>query len=228
MKDDLSQPWLNKHVCPTEVAPSTGSQIYRAVGKRVLDIVLAVFLLVLCFPVFLLISVLVWLDGGPPVFSHERVGRGGRAFKCLKFRTMQVGSERLLRQHLQENAKARQEWDAQQKLTDDPRITRVGRFLRRTSLDELPQIVNVLRGEMSLVGPRPVTVDELDRYAGHLPKYLALRPGVTGLWQVHGRGRVSYAERVKMDARYFADLSFGGDLLLLFKTSLVVVRWQGQ
>ena len=228
MKEDSRQPWLNECARLSDGLPSNGSQIYRSVGKRVFDIVFAVALLVLCFPVFILLSILVWLDGGPPVFSHERVGRGGREFNCLKFRTMCVDAEQVLRRHLRENAQARREWEAHHKLSDDPRITRLGRFLRRTSLDELPQLVNVLRGEMSLVGPRPVTVEELRRYKANLPKYLALRPGVTGLWQVHGRGRVSYAERVEMDARYFTSLSFGGDLSLLLKTSLVVVRRQGR
>lgn len=228
MKEDLRLLRLNEYARLADEPLSIRSKFYRSVGKRVFDIVLAVVLLVLCFPVFILLATLVWLDGGPPVFSHERVGRGGRDFNCLKFRTMRVDSERLLRSHLRQNTQARQEWEAHQKLTEDPRVTRLGRFLRRTSLDELPQLVNVLRGEMSIVGPRPVTVDELERYSVNLPKYLALRPGVTGLWQVHGRGRVSYEERVKMDAQYFASLTFGGDLALILKTSAVVLRRQGQ
>ncbi|WP_164658450.1 sugar transferase [Tropicibacter sp. Alg240-R139] len=228
MKEDLGQLRLNECARLSDGISSNGRQLYRSVGKRVLDIVLAVVLLVLCFPIFVLLAILVWLDGGPPVFSHERVGRGGRDFRCLKFRTMRVDSERVLRRHLRQNSHARREWDKHQKLTEDPRVTRLGRFLRQTSLDELPQLVNVLRGEMSLVGPRPVTVEELERYTVNLPKYLALRPGVTGLWQVHGRGRVSYEERVEMDARYFTSVTFGGDLSLILKTSLIVLRRQGQ
>ncbi|SLN26884.1 Undecaprenyl phosphate N,N'-diacetylbacillosamine 1-phosphate transferase [Falsiruegeria litorea R37] len=228
MKEDSRQLRLNECARLTDGLSSNERQFYRSVGKRVFDIALAVILLVVCFPVILLIAFMVWLEGGPPVFSHERIGRGGREFNCLKFRTMRVDSERLLRRHLQQNADARLEWDNHQKLTDDPRVTRLGLFLRRTSLDELPQLVNVLRGDMSIVGPRPVTVDELERYSANLPKYLALRPGVTGVWQVHGRGRVSYEERVRMDARYFTSLTFGGDVSLILKTSLVVLRRQGQ
>lgn len=228
MKEDLRQPRLNKYVRHCDGFPSNERRIYRSVGKPVFDMILAALLLLVCAPILLLLAALVWLDVGSPVFAHERVGRNGREFNCLKFRTMRRDSDRALQSLLLQDDHARREWRKNQKLMDDPRVTRLGGFLRRTSLDELPQLFNVLRGEMSLVGPRPITADEVGRYDAHFDKYMALRPGLTGLWQVYGRGRVSYEERVQMDAQYFASLTFGGDLSLILKTGLVVLRQQGQ
>jgi len=228
MKEDLNQLRLSGVARLSDASPHQMQDLYRVYGKRCLDGVLGIALLIVCFPVLVVLAIVVALDGGAPVFSHQRVGRGGRMFPCHKFRTMRVDAAQALADHLRQNPEARREWRAHQKLKNDPRVTRVGRFLRRTSLDELPQLVNVVCGQMSIVGPRPVTVEELDRYSVDLPKYLALRPGVTGMWQVHGRGHVSYDERVQMDARYFREMSFWGDLALILKTTFVVVRRQGQ
>lgn len=201
---------------------------YRSFGKRSFDVALGVLVLVASLPIMLVLMVITMLDGGPPVFAHERVGKGHQRFKCLKFRTMRVDADAALKEHLTSNPSARKEWEEHHKLSKDPRITPIGRFLRRTSLDELPQLLNVIRGDMSFVGPRPVTDEELLRYGSHLPKYLALRPGVTGLWQVNGRGRVSYEERVMMDATYFYKLSLLGDLGLMLKTGLVIFQCRGR
>ena len=173
-------------------------------------------------------ALLASLDGGLPFFGHERIGLNGRRFKCMKFRTMHPNSAAILQDLLDSDPKVAKEWFKNYKLTNDPRITFVGKWLRRTSLDELPQLFNVIRGDMSLVGPRPITEEEIHKYSGHLSKYLSLRPGMTGIWQVYGRGRVGYNARVEMDALYFRTARFTSDLWLIFLTVLVVFQRRGQ
>jgi len=201
--------------------------LYRGRGKRALDIAFCLLIL----PVLVLICLVIWplarLDGGPAFYSQPRVGRGGVPFTCWKFRTMVPDAERALARHLAADPQARREWQATRKLRRDPRVTRVGRVLRALSLDEIPQFWNVLRGDMSVVGPRPVQADELERYGRHLTHYLSVRPGVTGLWQVHGRDRVSYAERVRMDVAYSRDLGLMTDLGLIMQTVFVVLARRG-
>ena len=188
----------------------------------------AAVLLALCAPLMLVIAALIWRrDGFPALFAHYRVGRNGELFQCFKFRSMCRDSERVLSELLRDNPRAREEWARDQKLADDPRITPVGRFLRRTSLDELPQLFNVLRGEMSLVGPRPITPNELNRYGPERWHYLAVRPGITGLWQVSGRNDLSYDERVALDRRYVESRGFWLDLEILLRTVAVVLRRDG-
>jgi exopolysaccharide production protein ExoY len=188
----------------------------------------ALALLVLISPILLLIAALIfYYDGAPILFGHLRVGRGGRLFKCLKFRSMYRQSDAMLEELLRTNPEARAEWERDQKLVDDPRVTPIGNFLRRTSLDELPQLINVLRGEMAFVGPRPVTVAELERYGQVRWHYLSVTPGVTGLWQVSGRNNLSYAERVALDRRYVEERSAGMGLNILVKTVDVVLRGHG-
>lgn len=171
--------------------------------SRAFDVVLAALALVFLAPFMALLCVAVRLsDGGPAVFSHTRIGRGGRPFQCLKFRTMVVDAEFRLQKLLASDPVARAEWAADQKLRRDPRVTALGRFLRKSSLDELPQLLNVLRGEMSLVGPRPIVTAEIMRYGRWFPRYCSVRPGITGLWQVNGRNDVSYRRRVAMDVLY--------------------------
>jgi Undecaprenyl-phosphate galactose phosphotransferase WbaP len=196
----------------------------RGIGaKRAFDLVAALAILVFALPAMFFIAVILFsTDRGPVLFSHERIGRNGRRFRCLKFRSMVVNSQEALRRHLELFPQARAEWDATQKLRDDPRITRIGRFLRVTSLDELPQLFNVIRGDMSLVGPRPIVEDEVVRYADEIEHYAAVRPGITGLWQVSGRSDVDYDQRVKLDSRYVREWSFFGDLVILVKTIKVV------
>jgi len=188
----------------------------------------AIFLIVLLSPVLLLVAFLIWRrDGSPIFFGHYRVGRDGRLFKCYKFRTMVLDSQQQLERILRTDPVARQQWERDQKLDDDPRVTPVGRFLRRTSLDELPQLFNVARGEMYLVGPRPITVPELERYGEARWHYLDSHPGMTGLWQVSGRSGTSYEQRVKLDRSYVEARSFFGDLQILKRTVKVVVSRDG-
>jgi len=189
---------------------------------------LALLLLIALSPVLAIVTFLIWRrDGAPVLFAHYRVGQGGKLFQCMKFRSMLRNSEQLLADHLRDNPQARAEWARDQKLENDPRITPVGHFLRRSSLDELPQLLNVLRGEMSLVGPRPITLSELTRYGRVRWHYLSVRPGITGLWQVSGRNNTSYDERVALDQRYVEQRSFGLDLAILIKTVRVVVLREG-
>ena len=181
--------------------------------KRALDILGAGALLLLAAPAFALLALLIRADGGPAFYAHERVGRGGRRFGCLKFRSMVTDSQARLAALLDADPAARAEWEATRKLKDDPRVTRTGRFLRATSLDELPQLINVLRGEMSLVGPRPVVAAELAAHYGAAAEYyLSVRPGITGLWQISGRSETSYDTRVALDTQYATNPSIWTDL----------------
>ena len=193
-----------------------------------LNQVLAVGLLIGLGPLLLVIAALIWRrDGAPILFAQYRVGCDGRLFRCFKFRTMLLDSEAVLQDLLATDPVARAEWARDQKLSDDPRITRIGQFLRRSSLDELPQLLNVLRGEMNLVGPRPITVAELDRYGTTRWHYLSVKPGITGLWQVSGRNDLSYDQRVALDRRYVEQRSIVGDVGILMKTVGVVARREG-
>ena len=198
------------------------------IAKRALDIIGAGLGLVLLSPFFLIVALMVRADGGPAFFAHQRVGRGGKLFGCLKFRSMVIDSQARLEALLASDPAARAEWEATRKLKNDPRITRIGRFLRATSLDELPQLINVLRGEMSLVGPRPVQVAEIDRYYGaSAAHYMAVRPGITGLWQVSGRSETSYESRVALDVSYVSRPSMLTDLSILLRTPVAVLSRRG-
>ena len=196
--------------------------------KRAFDLLGAGVLLLLAAPAFALLALLVRADGGPAFYAHERVGRGGRRFGCLKFRSMVTDSQYRLDTLLDADPAARAEWEATRKLKDDPRVTRIGRLLRATSLDELPQLINVLRGEMSLVGPRPVVAAELAAHYGAAAEhYLAVRPGITGLWQISGRSETSYDTRVALDTRYATNPSLWADLGILLRTPLAVLSRRG-
>jgi Undecaprenyl-phosphate galactose phosphotransferase WbaP len=198
------------------------------IAKRALDMIGAGIGLVLLSPFFLIVALMVRADGGPAFFAHQRVGRGGKLFGCLKFRSMVIDSQARLETLLANDPAARAEWEATRKLKNDPRITRIGRFLRSTSLDELPQLINVLRGEMSLVGPRPVQEAEIDRYYGaSAAHYMAVRPGITGLWQVSGRSETSYESRVALDVSYVSRPSMLADLSILLRTPVAVLSRRG-
>ena len=195
---------------------------------RWLRTLVAALLILLVGPILLAIAaVILHVDGLPVLFRHYRVGRNGRLFQCLKFRTMYRDSATMLDTLLRDDPAAKAEWDRDQKLTNDPRITPIGQVLRRTSLDELPQLFNVLRGDMALVGPRPVTVEELERYGMTRWHYLGVSPGITGLWQVSGRNSLSYDERVALDRRYIERRSAGMSLGILMRTIDVVIRGHG-
>jgi lipopolysaccharide/colanic/teichoic acid biosynthesis glycosyltransferase len=171
---------------------------------------------------------MIWrVDGAPVTFAHYRVGQGGRVFPCLKFRTMVRNSEQALQNLLSTDPMARSEWERDCKLSNDPRITPIGKILRKTSLDELPQLFNVLRGDMNLVGPRPIMLSELPRYGQVRGHYLSVKPGMTGLWQVSGRNTTSYEERVQLDRHYVEQRSGWMDVGILFKTLGVVISGRG-
>lgn len=195
--------------------------------KRVFDICVSSILLIFLSPLFAYIAWKVSRDGGPATYGHERVGLFGRKFRCLKFRSMVVNSKEVLENLLATDEEARNEWDREFKLKNDPRVTPLGRFLRRTSLDELPQLWNVLRGEMSLVGPRPVIDEELLRYNDDVDYYLLAKPGMSGLWQVSGRSDTDYDTRVYLDSWYVKNWSLWSDIVILFKTINVVLKNKG-
>ncbi|MEH8028242.1 undecaprenyl-phosphate galactose phosphotransferase WbaP [Gallibacterium anatis] len=195
--------------------------------KRTMDIVGSLSLIILLSPLLITLYYLVSRDGGNAIYGHTRIGRNKKAFKCLKFRSMVLNSQELLQQLLEKDPLAREEWQKDFKLKNDPRITKVGHFLRKTSLDELPQLFNVLKGEMSLVGPRPIVRSELARYNDDVDYYLMAKPGMTGLWQVSGRNDVDYITRVYYDAWYVKNWSIWNDIVILFKTIKVVLNRSG-
>jgi exopolysaccharide production protein ExoY len=189
------------------------------ISKRSFDILIASVALILLSPLFLLIMALVkFSDGGSIFYGHRRIGHNGQAFKCLKFRTMTENGDRVLHDYFRANPGAYEEWRTTRKLQNDPRVTVVGSVLRKLSLDELPQLLNIIRGEMSIVGPRPVVEDELELYDSAAVYYLRSRPGLTGLWQISGRNDVSYATRVAFDTHYVQNWSLLADLVIVFKT----------
>lgn len=195
---------------------------------RALDVAIAASALLFLLPLIVLIALVVFLQReGTVLFRHERIGRFGETFKVIKFRTMAKNSEELLRRHLAENETARREWAADHKLRDDPRVSKVGAFLRTSSLDELPQLVNVLVGEMSIVGPRPIVAAEVEKYGGFFDSYCSVRPGITGIWQVSGRNDVSYLRRVEMDALYARKKSVLLDLRIMAATVPAVLMRRG-
>jgi Undecaprenyl-phosphate galactose phosphotransferase WbaP len=202
-------------------------EMVRRIAKRVFDIVVASLLVVTLWPLLFVIALMVRRDGGPATYGHVRIGRGGVAFNCLKFRSMVPDSDAVLRELLIRDPVARAEWDREFKLKDDVRITAIGRRLRKTSLDELPQLFNVIKGDMSLVGPRPIVREELGRYGENASWYLMAKPGMTGLWQVSGRNDVDYSTRVSLDVAYVKKLSLRRDLWILLRTVSVVLRGSG-
>jgi Undecaprenyl-phosphate galactose phosphotransferase WbaP len=195
--------------------------------KRIFDTLAAIVLLAMLSPFMLLIAYLIRRDGGPAWFAHPRIGQKGAVFNCLKFRTMVVDAEMQLERLLQRRPDLRRQWQNDRKLKQDPRVSPIGRFLRRTSLDELPQLINVIKGEMSLVGPRPVVRTELKKYGPEVVYYLMVRPGITGLWQVSGRNDVDYETRVYLDTWYVKNWALWYDLKILIQTLRVVLKRDG-
>jgi exopolysaccharide production protein ExoY len=195
--------------------------------KRIVDILGALLIALVFSPLIVTACTVLWIQGGKVIYRHRRFGRGGRTFECLKFRTMRPDADQILRQLLETSPELKREWVQDHKLRDDPRVTSIGRFLRRTSMDELPQLWNVLRGEMSLVGPRPIVREELLRYGRQVREYLAIKPGVTGLWQVMGRNDTDYRRRVAIDTYYVRNQNLVLDLYILCKTTGVVLGGNG-
>ncbi len=207
---------------PTETSPPAANRV-----KRFIDTVLCFVAMPLVLVIGVPIALLIMLDGGGPFFVQTRIGRGGNRFHCLKFRTMIPDAERELQRILDRDPVARAEWERDFKLKNDPRVTWIGRLLRKTSLDELPQFLNVLADEMSIVGPRPVTPQELNLYGENTPLYLACTPGITGLWQVSGRNDVSYANRVALDVRYVLTWTPMQDLKIMLLTLPAMLSRRG-
>ena len=196
--------------------------------KRIFDITATVIGGILILPVIAIVAILIYLDSpGPIVFGHKRVGQGGKEFPCYKFRSMVPNAQEALEIYLKENPEAREEWERDFKLKDDPRVTKIGKFLRKTSLDELPQLWNVLIGDMSLVGPRPIVRAEVEKYGEYINDFYLVPPGITGVWQVSGRNDTTYEERVLMDSWYVHNWSVWIDIVYLVKTVLAVLKGKG-
>lgn len=229
---DISEPRLTGAArgvfAPLDALAEGPASPRDTLAKRLFDRVGAALLLVFFAPFMVTIAALLLItEGGPVLFAQERVGLRGRRFNCLKFRTMVPDAEARLQQLLDADPVARREWEATRKLTEDPRVSCLGNLLRRSSLDELPQLINVLRGEMSLVGPRPVVEEESCFYGRYFDDYMAVRPGLTGVWQVNGRSDTTYDQRVAMDVEYVRNRSFLGDLVILWRTAGVVLARRG-
>lgn len=218
--------------------PETSSEISRRerqestpVGgraKRIFDIAFAVSVALILLPLIIIAALLVKAsDGGSIIYRHRRVGYAGKEFYCLKFRTMSQNGDKILQEHLAKCPEAQKEWAESRKLTNDPRITAIGAILRKTSMDELPQLLNILRGEMSVVGPRPIVRDELAYYGVHTANYLRSRPGLTGAWQISGRSDTTYSERVRLDAEYVSKWSFMNDIWIVLCTVPAVAFAKG-
>jgi exopolysaccharide production protein ExoY len=202
-----------------ELSNLSGVKPVGMTAKRIIDIVLASTGIILLCPLLLLcIAACLLSSPGPALFGHRRIGFQGKYFRCLKFRTMVINGDECLRDHLANDPQANAEWEATRKLRVDPRVTAIGSLLRKTSLDEIPQLFNVLKGDMSIVGPRPVTEEELSRYSTSVGSYLACRPGITGLWQVSGRSGTSYRKRVAFDSYYARHWSIFLDAKIVIAT----------
>ena len=218
--------FFSHEVLLLQVRNNLASWLHQVV-KRAFDIVGSILLLVWLSPLMVYIAFKISRDGGPSLFGHRRIGKNGNTFKCLKFRSMVVNSAEILQNLLKNDPAAKAEWDKDFKLKNDPRINAFGHFIRRSSLDELPQLWNVLMGEMSLVGPRPIVEDELSKYGHDVEYYLMTRPGMTGLWQVSGRNDLDYTTRVYLDSWYVKNWSVWSDIVILFKTIRVVIKRSG-
>jgi Undecaprenyl-phosphate galactose phosphotransferase WbaP len=201
---------------------------WDSILKLIIDQFLALILAFVSLPVILVIALLIKLDSsGPVLFTQERIGKDGRTFYMLKFRTMVRNADEVLKAYLASDPRFLDEWEMHQKLKNDPRITRIGKILRRLSLDELPQVWNVLDGKMSLVGPRPIIADEIQKYGDRFEFYRRVKPGITGLWQVSGRNDMSYAERVARDEYYVRNWSVWLDITILARTLVTVINQNG-
>ncbi len=195
---------------------------------RVFDVFFALALILVLLPVFAFLAIVVKCsDGGPVLYAQKRIGRGGAYFPCFKFRSMVTNSDQVLQQLLAVSPEARAEWDRDRKLRRDPRVTAVGRIMRKTSLDELPQLFNILVGQMSVVGPRPIVQSEIPLYGVYFGDYCSVRPGLTGLWQISGRNDVTYEERVQLDRSYVQSRSLVGDFSILARTVPAVLLSRG-
>lgn len=198
--------------------------------KRIIDIIGSLIGIIILIPTSLVIYIARKIskeDDGPLFYEQLRYGKNNKVFRIYKFRSMCIGADKKLKEYLQENESARKEFEETHKLRDDPRITKIGNFLRKTSLDELPQMINILKGEMSFVGPRPIVEGEIDKYGDNREKFLSVKPGLTGYWQANGRSNTTYEERMNMELYYVDNCSLWLDIKIFFKTFVVVLKKEG-
>ncbi|WP_337270775.1 sugar transferase [Oryzifoliimicrobium ureilyticus] len=221
---------LSREVAPRSfgAGDKSAAAVIGGFLRYLLDAILATAALVVLTPMILmLVGILLVIQGRPIFIAHRRIGKNGVMFPCLKFRTMVTNSDEVLAKYLAQNPHRLDEWNATRKLKDDPRITPFGALLRKSSLDEIPQLLNVIMGTMSLVGPRPIVPSEAELYGSHFIDYIRVRPGLTGLWQVSGRSDTTYRERVQLDVRYVSERSVFGDIAIMAKTVPAVLRSRG-
>jgi lipopolysaccharide/colanic/teichoic acid biosynthesis glycosyltransferase len=208
----------------SDVKTKISKKVYIKI-KRVIDVILASVALILLSPLFAIIAIAIKIDSkGPVFFAHKRIGKNGKIIKLYKFRSMVINAEELIKSFTPEQMK---EYKENYKLTNDPRITKVGKFLRKTSLDELPQLINIINGDLSIIGPRPVIADELEKYGTNKDKFLSVTPGLTGYWAANGRSNTTYEQRIEMELYYIDNLSLKMDIKVFFKTILSVVKKEG-
>ena len=208
----------------SDVKTKISKKVYIKI-KRVIDVILASVALILLSPLFAIIAIAIKIDSkGPVFFAHKRIGKNGKIIKLYKFRSMVINAEELIKSFTPEQMK---EYKENYKLTNDPRITKVGKFLRKTSLDELPQLINIINGDLSIIGPRPVIADELEKYGTNKDKFLSVTPGLTGYWAANGRSNTTYEQRMEMELYYIDNLSLKMDIKVFFKTILSVVKKEG-
>ena len=217
IQEDLKEKIKGKHI------------VYRFV-KRLIDILGGLVGIILLVPITLCVYLarkILKEDDGPLFYEQLRIGKNGKVFRMYKYRSMCIGAEKKLKEYLEQNDEARKEFEENQKLRNDPRITKIGNFLRKTSLDELPQIINILKGEMSFIGPRPVVDGEIEKYGKNKAKFLSVKPGLTGYWQANGRSNTTYDERIEMELFYVDNQSLWLDIKILFKTFISVIKREG-
>lgn len=203
----------------SDVKTKISKKVYIKI-KRVIDVILASVALILLSPLFAIIAIAIKIDSkGPVFFAHKRIGKNGKIIKLYKFRSMVINAEELIKSFTPEQMR---EYKENYKLTNDPRITKVGKFLRKTSLDELPQLINIINGDLSIIGPRPVVADELEKYGVNKDKFLSVTPGLTGYWAANGRSNTTYEQRMEMELYYIDNLSLKMDIKVFFKTILSV------
>lgn len=208
----------------SDVKTKISKKVYIKI-KRVIDVILASVALILLSPLFVIIAIAIKIDSkGPVFFAHKRIGKNGKIIKLYKFRSMVINAEELIKSFTPEQMR---EYKENYKLTNDPRITKVGKFLRKTSLDELPQLINIINGDLSIIGPRPVVADELEKYGVNKDKFLSVTPGLTGYWAANGRSNTTYEQRMKMELYYIDNLSLKMDIKVFFKTILSVLKKEG-
>lgn len=211
-------------ITQSDVKTKISKKVYIKI-KRVIDVILASVALILLSPLFAIIAIAIKIDSkGPVFFAHKRIGKNGKIIKLYKFRSMVINAEELIKSFTPEQMR---EYKENYKLTNDPRITKVGKFLRKTSLDELPQLINIINGDLSIIGPRPVVADELEKYGVNKDKFLSVTPGLTGYWAANGRSNTTYEQRMEMELYYIDNLSLKMDIKVFFKTILSVVKKEG-